>query len=108
VAYSHALTASTLYSETQVHVDGGTNEARYPVRQDGFDNSSQTPNSTATSATLNPSRSFMFVLPLFKSAITEINRVIQYDRVPVDLSRSATLNQPCERGVDERFSVTKP
>jgi hypothetical protein len=49
------------YSETQVHVDGGVNEALYPTRQDGFDNSSQTPNSTATSATLNPSRSFIFI-----------------------------------------------
>jgi hypothetical protein len=49
------------YSETQVHVEGGTNEALYPVRQDGFDNSSHTPNKTAISATLNPSRSFMSV-----------------------------------------------
>jgi hypothetical protein len=49
------------YSETQVHVEGGTNEALYPVRQDGFDNSSHTPNRTAISATLNPSRSFMSV-----------------------------------------------
>ena len=50
-----------LYSETQVHVEGGTNEARYPRRQDGFDNSSHTPNSTAISATLNPNRSFILV-----------------------------------------------
>jgi hypothetical protein len=56
-----SLAASTCYSETQVHVEGGANEALYPVRQDGFDNSSHTPNSTATSATLNPSRNFIFV-----------------------------------------------
>jgi hypothetical protein len=72
-----ALTASTLYSETQVHVDGGTNEARYPVRQDGFDNSSQTPNSTAASATLNPSRSFMYV--------------------PCSASRASSRAPPCQR-----------
>ena len=29
------------YSATQVHVAGGANEALYPVRQDGFDNSTQ-------------------------------------------------------------------
>jgi hypothetical protein len=55
------LAASMFYSETQVHVEGGTNEALYPVRQEGFDNNSHTPNRTATSATLNPSRSFISV-----------------------------------------------
>jgi sugar (pentulose or hexulose) kinase len=57
------LAKSMFYSATQVHVAGGANDALYPVRQDGFDNSTQTPNSTATSATLNPSRSFMSVSP---------------------------------------------
>jgi hypothetical protein len=51
------------YSAAQAHVAGGANEALYPGRQDGRDNSTQTPNSTATSATLNPSRSFMSVSP---------------------------------------------
>jgi hypothetical protein len=55
------LAKSMFYWATQVHVAGGANEALYPVRQDGFDNSTQTPNSTATSATVNPSRSFMSV-----------------------------------------------
>ncbi len=50
---------STFYSVTQAQVVGGTNEALYPLKQDGFDSISQSPNSTAISATPNPSRSFM-------------------------------------------------
>jgi hypothetical protein len=61
------LAKSMFYSATQVHAAGGANEARYPVRQDGFDNSTQTPNSTANSATPNPSRSFMSVSHLLPS-----------------------------------------
>jgi hypothetical protein len=55
-----APAASICYSGTQVHVVAETSEALYPITQDGLDDSSQRPNSTATSATPNPSRSFMF------------------------------------------------
>jgi hypothetical protein len=61
IPHLYSAPVSMFYWETQVHVAGGANEARYPVRQDGFDSSTQTPNSTATSATANPSRSFMSV-----------------------------------------------
>lgn len=59
------------YSGTHVHVVAEAIEALYPIRQDGFDDNSQRPNSTATSATLNPSRSFMFVSRLQRRAYHE-------------------------------------
>lgn len=84
------------YSETQTHVEGGTNEALNPVRQDGFDNSSHTPNRTAISATLNPSRSLMSV-----------------SRFPPSVSRLAAMiaARPvitAAKSAHGRFSVANP